>query len=376
MGRAANLKVPGVRRLFWVAVLMVVAVVVVLGAQLPFSAAERARDPGTQVADSRTATTGVCTLTPGHFLASIDTMKESMDTDTYPLTPAQIADDVNLAAKLNTNYITVDTHWDYPAYMRRWVDAVRNAGKHVWFRIHPNAWAGTNGVPARLTPNEYLTKEAAFIKANPGLFEAGDILDMNPEPEDSPYWQDTYGQNWTSNTAAIKEYNKFFVAVSATASRTLAALGIRGVITTVRSTNSWFAEHPSALFPSTVRYMHRVTIDSYPDQNDKTPAAAVTDRLKEIRAIEAARPGAPIVLGEFGYSNTMNVKDALQASVVGAELQAIQSNRCIQGLNYWVGAGDAKSGGYTHLFSGRTGAWKPRPAAQSVSVYFAHERAA
>ena len=86
------------RRVPWVAVPVVVAVVVV-GGRLPFSGAKRARDPGAQVADSRTATAGVCTLTPGHFLASIDTMKESMDTDTYPLTSAQIADDVNLAAK-------------------------------------------------------------------------------------------------------------------------------------------------------------------------------------------------------------------------------------------------------------------------------------
>ena len=366
-----NFKVPSVRRVLWVAVLVVVAV----AAQLPFSGTGRDRNPVRQIAGS-TAITGVCRLNPGRFLASIDTMKESMDTDTYPLTSAQIADDVNLAATLNTNYVTVDTHWDYPAYMRRWVDAVRSAGKHVWFRIHPNAWGGTNGVRARLTPSEYLTGEAAFIKANPDLFEAGDILDMNPEPEDSPYWSNTYGKDWTSNTIAIKRYNKFFIAVSATASKTLASLGIKGVITTVRSTNSWFAEHPSALFPSTVDYMHRVTIDSYPDQKDTTSATAVTARLREVRAIESARPGVPIVLGEFGYSNAMNVDGALQATVVGAELHAIQSNPCIQGLNYWVGAGDAKSGGYTHLFSGTTGAWKPRAAAQALAAYFAHEKTA
>ncbi len=371
-----KLKVASVRRVTWVAVLVVVLVVVAVVARLPSSAAERARHPGVQVAVARTATTGACTLAPGQFVASIDTMKESMDTDTDPLTQAEIADDVNLAATLNTNYITVDTHWDYPAYMQEWVDAVRNAGKHVWFRIHPNAWGGTNGVAATLTPDKYLTAEVAFIKANSQLFEAGDILDMNPEPEDSPYWPNTYGPNWTSKPAAIREYNKFFVAVSAKASRTLASLGIKGVITTVRSTNSWFAENPSALFPSSVDYMQRVTVDSYPDQNDTTPATAVTDRLNEVSTIEAARPGVPIVLGEFGYSNTMNVDNALQASVVGAELQAIQSGTCIQGLNYWVGAGDAASGGYTHLFSGTTGAWKTRPAAQALAAYFAHEAAA
>ena len=62
--------------------------------------------------------------------------------------------------------------------------------------------------------------------------------------------------------------------MSATASRTLGSLGIKGVITTVRSTNSWFAENPKVLFPSTVDYMHRVTIDSYPDENDTAPVTA------------------------------------------------------------------------------------------------------
>ena len=142
-GREMNFMAPSVRRVSWVAVLVVVAV----AAQLPFSGTGRDRDPDSQIAGS-TAITGACRLNPGHFLASIDTMKESMDTDAYPLTSAQIADDVNLAATLSTNYVTVDTHWDYPAYMRRWVDAVRNARKHVWFRIHPNAWGGTNGVRA------------------------------------------------------------------------------------------------------------------------------------------------------------------------------------------------------------------------------------
>ena len=46
------------------------------------------------------------------FIASTDTMKESRDTETHPLSSKEILDIVTLSASINTNYITVDTHWD------------------------------------------------------------------------------------------------------------------------------------------------------------------------------------------------------------------------------------------------------------------------
>ena len=88
---------------------------------------------------------------------SIDTMKESMDTDSWGLTATEIADDVNLAASLNPTYITVDTHMNNPAYMAEWVNAVRATGKHVWFRIHWNHWEGDNGTSPDMTPSQYLS---------------------------------------------------------------------------------------------------------------------------------------------------------------------------------------------------------------------------
>ena len=47
------------------------------------------------------------------FISSIDTMKYSRDTETYPQTQEQIAEEVNTTASLEPGYITVDTHWDY-----------------------------------------------------------------------------------------------------------------------------------------------------------------------------------------------------------------------------------------------------------------------
>lgn len=310
---------------------------------------------------------------PGPFRASVDTMKESMDTDANQLTPTQIANDVNLSATLHVTHITVDVHWDYPSYMQAWVDAVRATGKHVWFRIHPNAWEGDYGVPATMTPSQYLTAETSFIAAHPTLFQSGDILDMNPEPENSPYWINTYGSNWTSNKTGADAFNQFYMDVSDTATAALQQAGITGVITTIRSTNSWFAQTPSALYPSTVAHMGYVTFDSYPDQNTTSPTTAVQNRLAEMSAIEQARPNVPLIDAEFGYSNAINVDDTTQSNVISAELNAISGDSCIQGLNYWVGAGTQNSGGYTHIFAGSTGNWSLRPAANNLSSYFAQK---
>jgi hypothetical protein len=310
------------------------------------------------------------------MITSIDTMKESRDTETRPLSDAQIADDVNLAASLNTNYITVDTHWDYPDYMQRWVNAVRATGRHVWFRIHPNQWGDNNGTTGIMTPAEYEASEQAFIAAHPALFQPGDILDPCPEPENGPYWIATYGYGWTSNApnAATEAYNAFIRQTSAIADAALHAAGIYGVITGVRSTNSFFATHPGVLEPATVAALGHVTFDSYPEGTTTDPATAAAARANEIEAVARAWPAVPIVLGEVGYSDKIAVSDATQDSVLRAEFAAILPIGAVAGINYWVGAGTDDSGGYTHIFGGATGAWTLRPAALDLAAFFAQEQ--
>ncbi len=228
------------------------------------------------------------------FISAIDTMKESRDTETRPLSDAAIADDVNLAASLNPNYITVDTHFEYPDYMARWVAAIRATGRHVWFRIHPNQWGDNNGTTGIMTPAQYESAERAFLQANLALFQPGDILDPCPEPENGTYWLATYGSGWTANAPnpATQEYNAFIRATSDIADSVLQGAGIYGVITTVRSTNSFFATHPGPLEAATVARLGRVTVDSYPDQNLTDPAQAAAARVSEYRAIYAAWGGA------------------------------------------------------------------------------------
>ena len=309
---------------------------------------------------------------PQLFATSIDTMKESRDTETRPLTDAQIAADVNASAALNTTYITVDTHWDYPDYMQHWVRAVRATGRHVWFRIHPNQWGNNNGSTGIMTPAAYEQAEQSFLSANAALFQSGDILDPCPEPENSRYWIATYGNGWTTGApnTATREYNAFIRDTTEIADEVLHQAGVYGVITTVRSTNSFFAGHPGALEAATVARMGRVTVDSYPEGTTTDPAMAAQARVTELNAIQAAWH-VPIVIGEIGYSDKVPVDDLTQQSVLAAELNALATLPYLTGINYWVGAGTDNSGGYTHLFSGGTGSWSWRPAAATLAGFYA-----
>jgi hypothetical protein len=309
------------------------------------------------------------------FITSIDTMKESKDTDSATqLTNEQIANDIYLCASLNPNYITVDTHYDEDTYLARWVRAIRATGKHVWFRSSFRGWGtGDNGL---MTPTLYLSQLRTFILTHPGLFQPGDIFDENAEPENGRYWGATYGANWSSQAPnqATDEFNAFLVGLTETADQALQQVGVKGVITTIHSTDPWTAEHPEILYPSTVQHMgNLVTVDAYPDATTTNPATAANAWVEQLMRIHVARPPARILIGEMGYSNELPVDDRTQAAVLKEELKALSSVSYLAGINYWVGAGTAASGGYTHIFTGNTGHWSLRPAAYVLASFYSRK---
>ncbi len=305
------------------------------------------------------------------FIASVDTMKESRDTETRPLSLTAIQQSVDLAARLNVNYITVDTHWDYPDYMSKWVNAIRTSGRHVWFRIHPNQWHDDNGTTGLMTPAMYIDSERRFILAHLTFFRPGDIFDPCPEPENGLYWHATYGLNWTSNApnAATMAFNAFVREATDVADATLNQGSIYGVITTIRSMNSFFPLHPKVLEAQTVARLGVITIDSYPEHTTTDPQVAAQSRLSELNAIEQLWK-IPIIQGEMGYSNAVAVDDATQQLVLKTEFQALSTLPYLHGINYWVGAGTNQSGGYTHIFAGTSGVWTWRPAAYNLAAFF------
>ena len=354
-------------------VVLGIVLVIILGIQ----GMQFVSHPSTTLRSTQHAAAPPVVASPGMaFIASIDTMKESRDTEANPLTDAQIAADVSLCARLNTNYITVDTYLDDASYMQRWVSAIRATGKHVWFRW--GAGSLGSGPGAAVTSSQYLALLRAFILANPSLFQPGDVLDADAEPEGEDYWVVTYGPNWswqpTAPNAATDEFNNFVLGLTETADEALHQLGLHGVITTVHSVDPWTAEHPEVLYNSTIQRMgNLIVVDAYPDADITNPASAAQAWVAQLARIHAARPTARVLIGEMGYSNDLNVGDTRQRAVLQAELDAISTVPYVAGVNYWVGAGTDTSGGYTHIFSGHAGSWAPRPAASVLAEFFARK---
>lgn len=314
------------------------------------------------------------TTTTIPFLASVDTMKVSRDTETRPLLPQEIMQIVTMTAKMHTNYITIDTDWEYPAYMQEWITAIRATGNHIWFRGHPNQWENSNGVKGLMTPDMYEATEQQFILAHPGFFQPGDIFDPCSEPEAGQYWQLRYGSQWTSNApnAATHAFNVFLRGTTDVANSAFQQLGINGVITTVHSTNSFFASQPGELEATTVAQFGYITVDSYPEQYTTDSQTAANARVSELQRIEQLWH-VPIIIGEMGYSNDVQVDDQTQQRVLTAELAAIVQLPYVIGVNYWVGPGSSTDGGYTELMVQQNGVWHMRPAAADLTDFFAAE---
>ncbi|MFI5275337.1 MAG: hypothetical protein ACHQT5_00750 [Candidatus Saccharimonadales bacterium] len=310
------------------------------------------------------------------FFASIDTMKDSRDTN-YPtgnqMSATSIQQEVHLISTQHANYATDDAFYDYQSYLAQWANEIHAAGLHVWFRPHFNCWELDNGCSTQMTPSEYLSALTGFLNTNYGIFKPGDIFDPCAEPEDSTYWEHTYGTNWSWQNApntGTDAFNNFMLDASNVAQSTLRQHGISDVITGIRSTNGWWPQNPHSLYPSTIKALGYVTYDSYPEGSTTDPATAANARTSELNAITVDNPGIPIVLGEFGYSNDADVSDATQKAVLATEISSISGYNQIVGMNYWVGAGGAGYGGYTNLFAGSRGNWSARPSASVIANYF------
>ena len=228
-----------------------------------------------------------------------------------------------------------------------------------------------NGADGIMTPAEYEAVERNFILAHASLFQSGDIFDACSEPEQGHYWFNQYGEHWTSNApnSATRDYNAFIRDTTDVANAAFQQAGLSGVITTIRSTNTFFATHPDVFEEATVKKLGYITIDSYPEQATTDPATAAKARVDELKTIENLWH-LPIIIGEMGYSNQVDVDDVTQQNVLRAEFQAMKPLSYIKGMNYWVGAGTRTSGGYTHIFAKSGGQWSLRPAAYELSAFY------
>jgi hypothetical protein len=333
------------------------------------------------------------------FIGSMDTMKLSKDQAGGGFT-SNDANAVDLAASMATTHITVNTPLEDPSVILAWANRIHADGKHVWFRLSssnggslPHGDLG-DGYPT-FGPG-YLTTLHDLMIANPTLVKPGDILDGDAEAENSTWWASHYGCgvqagctpcNATgSNTpcAPTVQFNQFLTRMTSQENLDLASIGVAGcesvsstncVLTQVHSTDPGTAIHQ--LSNATVQAMgNLITVDAYPDQNVTEPVSAVAAWNSSIQswhsAWQARGLGVTVLVGEWGYSNTINVTDSQQEAVIKAEVtSAFPTIPYLIGTNYWVGPGAAGDGGYTQIFHYSNGAWNLRPGASDVSSFYA-----
>ena len=324
------------------------------------------------------------------FVGSVDTMKLSKDQAGGGFTSGD-AQAVDLAATMAATHVTVNTPIEDASVMGGWANRIHGDGKHVWFRLSSTNCNQPHGDVGDGYPNfkpGYLTTLHNLMLANPGFFKGGDLFDGDAETENSCWWADHYGCGVQSsctpcntsgtNTpcAPVYQFNNFLVEMTNQANQDLASLGISGVTTTVHSTDPGTATNQ--LYPSTVQAMgNMITVDTYPDQNTTDPTTAANSWVGSLNAWHQSwlnkGINVKILVGEWGYSNAINVDDATQEAVIKAETQqAFPSISFLLGTNYWVGPGVAGDGGYTQIFYlDASGRWQFRPAANDVSTFFA-----
>ena len=300
---------------------------------------------------------------------AIDTMKLSRDTLKRQISDAEIMAIVRQDAKLHLTHITADVYYDDPAYLGRWVRAIRATGAHVWFRSHWYAWETHRDRAGTLSPHDYIEATRHFLQQNIALFENGDIFDFCPEPENGAYWLRQYGSGWSwRNPVAKTAFNSFVRSGVYMASSTLANRGRGAVLATAISVDDSIATR--MLSKPTVARLGMLTLDLYPEGRTRDPKVAARLLVAEIERVHR-RWRVPILLGEHGYARDLPVDDLTQARVLDAELAALARLPYMVGMSYWADAGGVGYGGYTNLYTRAGGGWVPRAAARTLARAYA-----
>jgi hypothetical protein len=325
------------------------------------------------------------------FVGSVDTMKLSRDR-AGSLGSAEVNRVVDLlAGSMSVTDITVDSPMERPSAIQAWANRIHADGKHVWFRLMSTTCDQPHGDLEDGYPNYrpgYLTKLHELIRTHHGFFKPGDILDGDPEAESSCWWASHYGCGVQSACrrcgltvvkipcAPVRQFNDFLVTMTKQENIDLAAIGIAGVATNVHATDPGTAMH--ILTATVVRSMHNlITVDAYPDARTTVPAVAAnawrTDLAEWHQTWLNRGLDVSILVGEWGYCNELNVDNATQQAVIRAETTEafMSAPSYLVGTNYWVGPGSPGDGGYTEVLRQVNDEWRLRPAASTISSFYA-----
>jgi hypothetical protein len=275
---------------------------------------------------------------------------------------AAVAEQVRMIKNMGVNYVAVGTPYDRLDDLKLWVDEIHGAGLNVWFRCHWAEWEGDEGMPATMSPQEYLARTRQFIISNPDLFKERDSFTAAVEPEQVGVGLGKRFLTWDS-------YRNFLLSEISVSSEAFDEIGLGGKIyTNWLSTNGWITENQ--LDTSLVGQIGLVVVDHFVGQSETIgsfddPDALVRETLSDLDRYYA-KFRKPILLGEWGYQIFQNVPDELQAEVVRKMFEELSKRSYFLGVNYWVHMGNPAA-----IISDEYGAnLKYREAAGVIKSYF------
>ena len=284
----------------------------------------------------------------------IDTMKISRDNARSWANKPDLTDHISWEMQtiksLGANCVAIDTPYDaeFLPYLKSWIAGARKENLHIWFRGNFSGWEGWFEYPKITTTQEELTKLDTFIRANPNLFQDGDIFTGVPEAENGgPIKNITNGDYSSYRAFLVDEYRlekKAFNDIQ------------KAVEVDWFSMSGGWAER--MYDKQTVDQTGGlVTIDHY--ISDPASMSAMVDQMNTTL-------GAKVMIGEFGAPvPDLNgpMTEEQQASFVDAVLQQLYNERVnVIGINYW----DLLGGSTALMNPDQT----PRAVADVIKKYF------
>lgn len=266
-------------------------------------------------------------------IQSVDAMKDTKDAICGQRPQAWIERWVDKAVELGANYVAISTPYDNPdcasslPYTQMWVNVIRSRGLKVWFRQMPLAFEGIYS-KTKNNSNNFLTLISNYIKANPGLYQDGDIFTPIPEPQNGGIQGITYCANGVCQFPSKENFNQWLrdaINVSRSAFQSIGKNNMKIGYFGFDGFVAWGANNPDwngILEDTTIAAMGNITIDHYPE--------AIGSTMKQgLDELQARYPGIQIIIGEWGTINNTNVEQEVRDSMAAAKRQGVV------GFNYW-----------------------------------------
>lgn len=283
---------------------------------------------------------------------AIDTMKYSRDLSREKLKDSSfdrvIDQQVKNIADVGATHVAIATPYDeefYP-FLKRWVQASRKYGLHVWLRGNFSGWEKWFGYSS-ISREVHIQKTKDFILRHKDLFVDGDIFTPCTECENG-------GSGDPRQTGDVVGYRKFLIEEYKVTKSAFKSIG-KSVRSNYYSTNGDVAR--LIMDRATTQGLDGVvTIDHYVSSSD--------DLIRDVDEI-AKTSGGQVILGEFGapipdIHGAMT--DGEQAAWIGEALEKVANRPEVIGLNYWVSLG-----GTTRLWNENG---TPRLAVEVLRRYF------